>query len=166
MKRLIFSLILIPQVLFAQEEGKTFEGFEVKNCYQYVAKELCKTDGIFNSLTKNSISEATKTIYINKQGFLVELPETANGIAIKQIDVAENMKTLAKEVKSGEAAIFHVTEMVLRPDTCDIWVFPMEVKKSMFKTEVSYSEQGCKAKFFFNQAPPKFIFRNVDCAKL
>lgn len=166
MKRLIFALILIPQFIFAQEEEQPFEGFEVKNCYQYVAKELCKTDGIFNSLTKNKVKKSTKTIYINKQNFLVEMPETSNGIAIRQIDVMENMKTLAQEVKSGEAAIFHITEMTLRPDTCDIWVFPMDVKKSMFKTEVEYSDQGCKAKFFFNQAPPKFIFRNVDCAKL
>lgn len=166
MKRLIFALILIPQFIFAQEEKKPFEGFEVKNCYQYVASELCKADGIFNTLTNGKVSKVTKTIYINKQSFLVEMPESANGVAIKQIDIQENVKELAKEVKSGEAAIFHITEMTLRPDTCDIWVFPMDIKKSMFKTEVEYSAQGCKAKFFFNQAPPKFIFRKVDCAEL
>ncbi len=165
MKRLLFLLVLLPQVLLAQDE-QPFEGFKIKDCYDYVSQELAKPNGILHNVTKGSVTNNTKTIYISKQDYLGELPDTANGKMIKQIDVQANMKTIAKEVKKGDAAVFHITNMILRPDTCDIWVFPMELQSSMFKSEVKYSEKGCKAKFFFNQAPPKFIFRRVDCQEL
>lgn len=169
MKKLFYSLICLPFLANAQKaDDKPFEGYFEKDCYMYVASELAKPDGIFKNLTTGKVTEDTKTIYLTRQTYLGKKlnDTTINGIHIVQTNVDSISKTIAKDIKKNKAAAFHITNMILRPDTCDIWVFPIIVKKSMFKSSTEYSSTGCKAKFFFNQSPPKFIYRRTDCEEL
>lgn len=169
MKKLFYSLICLPFLANAQQaDDKPFEGYFEKDCYVYVASELTKPNGIFKNLTAGMITKDTKTIYLTTQTYLGKklADTTINGVRIVQTNVDSVAKANAKDFKKQNAVAFHITNMVLRPDTCDIWVFPITVKKSMFKSETIFSSTGCKAKFFFNQSPPKFIYRRTDCEEL
>lgn len=169
MKKLFYSLICLPFLANAQKaDDKPFEGYFEKDCYIYVASELTKPDGIFKNLTAGKVTEDTKTIYLTTQTYLGKklADTTINGVRIVQTNVDSVAKASAKDFKKHKAAAFHITNMILRPDTCDVWVFPINVKKSLFKCSTEYSSTGCKAKFFFNQSPPKFIYRRTDCEEL
>lgn len=173
MKRLLFTILFLPFVTTAQQDKTTtepqFEGWKISDCQAYALKELAKgANGELKGAAQGRINENTKTIYIAKQTWLQEIRDTTfNGIAIKQVDIDSNIKMLADEVKNGSAAIFYVSPFELKAPMCEMWIFPIEIKKGFLsKAEQQYATTVYRVNFFFNYDPPKYEYRGTDTVVL
>lgn len=168
MKKLIFLLILLPFAAMAQtgnagEEESKFTGYDTKACQRYMLSEMTQPDGELKAVTHGLITPETKTIYLSKQTYLKDINDTTiNGIAIKQIDVDSSIDFLQKEVKHNHAAVFYVSHFMFQSPNSEMWVIPIYIKKSLFKTKKEYSDTGCKMKFFFHYDPPRHIYKGTD----
>lgn len=172
MKHFILGLLFLPLTVFAQQENTAdpdFEGWQIKDCQAFALKELTKGEnGKLSTVAKGRVSEKTKTIYLARQTWLQEIKDTVfNGIAIKQVDIDENIKTLADDVKNGTAAIFYISPFELKAPQCEMWIFPVDVnKKFMGKAEQQYATTVYRMNFFFNYDPPKYEYRGMDTVVL
>ncbi len=171
MKRLLFIALLLPVLAFAQQEEekpiKDWEGLKIRDCQEFFLSELISTEGDVHPLIgKGRITENTKTIYIFNQAYLKEAPKNVNGIEIQYIDVDSNLKWLAGEVKKNDAAVFYMSNLHIDPSTCEMYVFPIDVKSGMFGTKMQYNTKSVKMNFFYNYDPPRFHYKGVEVVML
>ncbi|MCB0696513.1 MAG: hypothetical protein KDC07_04065 [Chitinophagaceae bacterium] len=168
MKQLLFALLFLPCVVSAQDEKtskeRPFEGWQISDCQKYAINQLAKgTEGELKAAAEGRIVEGTKTIYIAKQKWLQNVPDTSNGYNIVYIDIDSNGKMLAEEVKKNHAAVYYISPFEMRSNMCEMWVFPIEMKK---KGKQEYSTTAYKMNFFFNYDPPKYEYRGTDAVVL
>ena len=162
MKRMLFALLFLPNILSAQTKEQPYESYDMEGCIKYAIRQMTDTDGVLKDMVKNHIGDNTKTIYIAKQSYLKNMPDTANGYKLVYTDIEENSKDIYKEQKEGTAAVFFLSEMIIKADTSDIWIFPVTIEKKGFKTVSNYATQTSTIHFIFNAAPPKFIFTGAE----
>ena len=164
MKQLLFALLFIPCAAFAQNGATEFEGWQISDCQKYAINELTKGDkGELRSAAAGRITEGTKTIYIAKQTWLQNLPDTANGYNIVYINIDSNSKMIYNDIKKNNAAVYYISPFEVRSNMCEMWVFPIEVKK---KGKQEYATTVYKMNFFFNYDPPKYEYRGTDAVVL
>ena len=172
MKKLLFAILFLPLVTTAQQDtntGSKFEGWKISDCQAYALQELAKgANGELKSVAQGRINEKTKTIYLAKQTWLQEIHDTTfNGIAIKQVDIDSNIKMLTDEVKDGTAAIYYISPFELKAPMCEMWIFPVDIKKGFLsKAEQQYATTVYRVNFFFNYDPPKYEYRGTDAVVL
>lgn len=171
MKKTLFALLMLPLVTFAQDkkngEKKPFEGWKISDCQKYALQELTKGDkGELKAAANGHITPETKTIYIAKQKWLQNLPDTVNGIQIKYIDINNNLNDIAKDVKKNHAAVYYVSPFEMKSTICEMWLFPVEVKKGLGKAKQEYSTTAYKMNFFFNYDPPKYEYRGAETVEV
>ena len=109
--RLLLAMFFLPFAVIAQDatQGQTpaFEGWKIGDCQAFALQELAKADkGELKAATTGRITPTTKTIYIAKQTWLQEVPDTANGITFRYVNIDSNAKMIAEEVKKGTAAVY------------------------------------------------------------
>lgn len=167
MKQLLCALLLLPCMAFAQEdksEAKTdFEGWQISDCQKYAINELTKAGGELRNAAQGRIVEGTKTIYIAKQTWLQNLPDTANGYNIVYINIDSSGKMISNDVKKNNAAVYYISPFEMRSNMCEMWIFPIDMKK---KGKQEFSTTAYKMNFFFNYDPPKYEYRGTDAVLL
>jgi len=168
MKRLLFALIFLPFAVTAQDPnaGKepAFEGWKISDCQKYALREITKGEkGELKGATAGRVTPTTKTIYIAKQTWLQEVPDTANGFTFRYVDIDSNAKMIAEEVKKGTAAVYYISPFELKTNICEMWIFPIDMKK---KGKQEFSTTAYKMNFFFNYDPPKYEYRGTDAVVL
>lgn len=173
MKKLLFVLLMLPVVAFSQdkqdktEEERPFEGWQIKDCQKYALQEIARAaEGEFKDATNGRVTENTRTIYIAQQKWLQNLNDTINGIEIKFVDIPANLNDIAKDVKQNDAAVFYISPFEVKATICEMWIFPIDVKKGLGKAKQEYSPTAYKMKFFFNYDPPKYEYRGVEAVTM
>lgn len=170
MKRMLsIILLLLPVTTFCQTETeeKPFETWSIKGCQEYVISELIKAEnGKMKDAAKGRVTNTTKTIYITKQAWLQDLPDTINGVSIKYVDIDDDATTIAKDVKANDAAVYYISPLEMKVGMGEMWLFPIDVTKGMGKAKINYSSTAYKIKYFFNYDPPKYEYRGVDTIEL
>lgn len=163
MKKMLFALLLLPITVFSQTEPQPFEGWKIKDCQEHTLKLL--TEGVKGDLkgaAEGRITDKTKTIYVAKQTWLKEAPDTVNGIHIKYVDLAENLNEIAKDVKQNDAAVYYISPFEMKANMCEMYIFPIDVKKGLGKAKQEYSTTSYKTNYFFNYDPPKYVYKGVE----
>ncbi len=171
MKKWLLLLAFIPFIATAQEketDSLKWEGWLISDCQGFVLNQLAKGDnGELKAVADGRVTENTKTIYIVKKNYLQKVPDTANGITFKYVDVDSNLKEITEDVKKNDAAIFHISAFNLDSKECTIWVMPIDIsKKGMFGSKKEYATTTGTVKFFFNYDPPKYYYRGVEVIEL
>lgn len=162
MKSVLFLLLFLPLAVFAQEaktDSVQFEGWVIADCQKFALSELTKgAKGELKDAAAGRITENTKTIYIARQKWLQNMPDTMNGFNIKYVDIDSNLKMLATEVKKNGAAVYYISPFEIKTNMCEMWIFPIEVKKKSRE----YNSTVYKMNFFFNYDPPKYQYRGTE----
>lgn len=172
MKKMLFVLLLLPLAAFSQDKKDSdvpaFEGWQIKDCQVFALDQLTQVEnGVLAMGTKGRITPKTKTIYISKQKWLQNLPDTMNGYEIKYVDIPANVDEIAKDVKKNDAAVYYLSPFEMKSTICEMWVFPVNVKKGTFgAAKQEYCTTSYLMKFFFNYDPPKYEFRGVDAVMM
>lgn len=171
MKKLLFALLMFPFMAMAQDDHKTkqsdFQGWKIVDCQKYGIAELAKGDnGVLVNVAKRRITPQTKNIYIAKQTWLKNLPDTANGMQVKYVDIDSNAKEIYTEVKEGTAVVFYMSPFELKSNMCEMWLFPIDITKKGRKYKQEYSTTAYKMNFFFNYDPPVYEYRGTDAVVL
>lgn len=172
MKKLLLILLMLPMAAMAQNDNSKkqsdFQGWKMNDCLIYGLKELAKgEEGVVKGAAQGRITPTTKTIYIARQSWLKDAPETnANGVVFKYVDIDSNIKNIAAEVEQKTAAVYYVSPFELKTNMSELWIFPIDIKKNKKKYTQEYSTTGYKMSFFFNYDPPTYEFRGTDAVVL
>lgn len=171
MKKLLLLLLIFPlaTIVYGAEEDsvKKWEGSFIKDCHKFAIEELTLGNkGELSAIASSRVTANTKTIYISKQRYLQDIPDTINGIRIVQIAVDSNLKMLGKTSKNNEAAVYYISSFELNSQLSSIWVMPIDVKCGLFGTKMEYGEDVCKMNFFFHYDPPKYYYKGTNVETL
>lgn len=165
MKRMLFMVMLLPLAVLGQDKTaeQEWEGWKIADCNEHAIMELMKgAKGDLSGASEGRITENTKTIYIAKQTWLQNMPDSLNGIHIKYVDIPDNLNEIAKDVKNNDAAVYYISPFEMKSTMCELWVFPIDVKKGMGKAKQEYSTTSYKMNYFFNYDPPKYVYKGTE----
>lgn len=169
MKKMLFALLLLPLATLAQEndnvsdEERPFEGWQIKDCQKYALEQLSLgAAGNLKDATEGRITAETKTVYIAKQTWLKDMDDTLNNVVFRFVDIPSNLDDIAKDVKKNNAAVYYLSPFEMKSTICEMWLFPIDVKKGIGKAKQEYSTTAYRMKFFFNYDPPKYEYRGTE----
>lgn len=169
MKQLLFALLMFPLLASAQSDKKMsdFQGVQMSDCIKYSVKELARGEkGVLTQATAGRVTPQTKTIYIARQTWLKDMPESYNGITLKYVDIDSNIQAIAEDVQNNKAAVFLVGNFEPKSNMSELWVFPIELKKVKKKYEKEFLPTAYKMHFFFAYDPPSYEYRGTDAVAL
>ncbi|MBN8671109.1 MAG: hypothetical protein J0L80_10520 [Chitinophagales bacterium] len=162
MKRLLLLLGLLPIGATAQMKSSDCQ-LDIYGCYVYSLKAFAKGSDGLAKFRKQILPAKTTDVYISKQYFTVNLPESAEGINYHYEDISEQTAELYKQQQSKKAICMYMTDLAIGADTCHLWMMPVNLVKQGNEIEMDYPSKGCKLNFVVNKETGKLCFANTVC---
>lgn len=163
MRKWLLLCCLLSFAALAQKKKSDFLGYRVHDMERFLVEEFAKREkGIMDSFAIRMLKPSVKTIYLVKTNYYKDLPQKANGYAIKLINADSAAKFLYREQEKDSSVLLYLTDGMQFYQKFTIWAMPVHIQKNGRKyIPVFDTKSGVMTTFNFLESTTTFTLDSI-----